>query len=60
MDNFRVLVVDDVLAFISAAAGWLDEESDRFPAPPEVIPAGSVAEAAAVVNNCARYGNPRR
>jgi hypothetical protein len=58
MDNFRVLVVDDVLAFVSAAAGWLDEESDRFPAPPEVIPAGSVAEAAAVVQNCARSGNP--
>jgi len=51
-------VVDDVLAFISAAAGWLYQERDRFPAPPEVIPAGSVAEAAAAVERCERSGGP--
>jgi len=58
VDSFRVLVVDDVLAFISAAAGWLRQERDRFPAPPEVIPAGSVAEASAAVEHCARAGAP--
>src|SRR5215469_8381334 len=58
MDRFRVLVVDDVLAFISAAAGWLHQEGDRFPSPPQVIPAGSVAEANAAVEHCARSGTP--
>jgi CheY-like chemotaxis protein len=58
MDSFRVLVVDDVLAFISAATRWLEQESDRFPAPPMVIAAGSVTEAAAAVKDCARSGTP--
>ncbi len=58
MDSFRVLIVDDLLAFISAAVGWLRQESDRFPAPPEVVTAGSVAEAAAAVAHCERSGTP--
>jgi hypothetical protein len=58
MDSFRVLVVDDALAVVSAAASWLHQESDRFPAQPEVIPAGSVAEAAAAMDRCERSGAP--
>jgi hypothetical protein len=58
MDRFRILVVDDTLAVISATAGWVHQESDRFPAPPEVIPAGSFAEAAAAMERCQRSGAP--
>src|SRR6185437_924393 len=47
-----------LLAFISAAVGWLRQEGDLFPAPPEVILAGSVAEATAAVARCERAGAP--
>jgi hypothetical protein len=58
MDSFRVLLLDDALHVISAAAGWLYQGSDRLPAPPIVIPASSVAEAAAAVERGSRSGAP--
>jgi len=58
MDKFRVLIVDDSLSEITAAATWLREGAGLLPAPPQVIPAGSVAEAAAVVRRCKASKTP--
>jgi len=58
MDKFRVLVVDDGLSEITAAAAWLHQGADQLPASPEIIPAGSAAEAAAAVTSGVATGTP--
>jgi hypothetical protein len=56
MDAFRVLVVDDGLGYITCATSWLHQGADLLPARPDVIQAGSVAEAAAAVKHCVTSG----
>jgi hypothetical protein len=56
MDSFRVLVVDDGLSYITCATDWLCRGADLLPAPPDIIPAGSVAEAATAVKHCLESG----
>jgi hypothetical protein len=56
MDKFRVLVVDDGLAELTAATDWLHRGVDLLPAPPDVITAGSAAEAAAAIKHSVRSG----
>lgn len=56
MDYFHVLVVDDGLLFIEAAASWLEQGTDQLPAPAKIIPAGSVAEASAALRQSERAG----
>jgi transcriptional regulator with XRE-family HTH domain/CheY-like chemotaxis protein len=58
MDYFHVLLVDDGLSFIEAAASWLEQGTDQLPAPAKVIPAGSVAEASEALKQCDRDGTP--
>lgn len=58
MDYFSILLVDDGLSFIEAAASWLQQGSDQLPASARVIPAGSVAEASAAIQQCERTGLP--
>lgn len=54
MNTFRVLLVDDGLQEVTCATSWLHQGADVLPARPEVIPAGSVSEAAAVLKDCLR------
>jgi hypothetical protein len=56
MNSFRVLVVDDGPSSITSATDWLCRGADLLPAPPEIIPAGSAAEAAAAVRHCLQSG----
>ena len=46
-------MVDDGLESITCATSWLHQGADLLPAHPDVIRAGSVAEAAAQVKQCA-------
>jgi hypothetical protein len=56
MDAFRVLVVDDGLEYMTSATSRLQQGADLLPARPDVIQAGSVAEAAAAVKHCITSG----
>src|SRR5690348_1331149 len=56
MDKFRVLVVDDGLTELTAATDWLYRGADLLPAPPDIVTAGSAAEAAAAIKHCVRSG----
>jgi hypothetical protein len=56
MDAFRVLVVDDGLEYMTSATSRLHQGADLLPARPDVIQAGSVAEAAAAVKHCVTSG----
>ena len=56
MDKFRILVVDDGLTELTAATDWLYRGADLLPAPPDVITAGSAAEAATAIKHCVSSG----